>query len=161
MPRLLRPLALAAVLSTAAVGLAAAVAPAPGDAAHELPELDRAMNRAILAGDTGFLAGILARDYVLITSSGRVVDRDAFLAMVADESGAIEVSEPRDFAVRQRGDAAVLTDILHQRGVIDGKPFDAWLRYTDTWVWEDGGWKYLSGHASRMPEAEWRVLAGG
>jgi ketosteroid isomerase-like protein len=159
MHRIVASAGLYSLLIGAAAFAVPAVTTPRSDAAEALPALDVAMNRAILAGDTKALEGILADDYVLITSSGRVVDREAFLAEVAKDHAAIEVSDSSAFQVRQHGDLAVLTGVLHQKGNLAGKTFDAWLRYTDTWVWEDGSWKYLSGHASRMPEDEAQAMA--
>jgi len=129
--------------------LAFAVAPAhAGNPAEQLLRaLDAKLQLAVLDQDTKTLDQLLSDDWLLITSSGRVVTRPAFLAMVSDPSSPLSVNESSDVTVRVHGSTAIVTAMLHERGSDHGKPYDAWLRFTDTWVLEAGSWRYLSGHA--------------
>jgi ketosteroid isomerase-like protein len=119
--------------------------------AAEMEKLDHAMQRAFVTRDVKYLRDLLTDDYVLITSSSKVVTKADLLAEVVDPKDVLDVSDSSEIQVRRHGDTAVITAMLHQRGSSDGKPFDAWVRYTDTWVLEGGRWRYMSAHASRMP----------
>jgi ketosteroid isomerase-like protein len=132
-----------------ALGLLAAMTARAADPAESvLRALDARLQRAVLEQDTTTLDLLLSDDWVLIASSGRVVTRPAFLAMVSDPGSRLEVNESSQVTVRLHGSAAVVTAVLHERGSDQGKPHEAWLRYTDTWALEAGVWRYISGHAS-------------
>jgi ketosteroid isomerase-like protein len=130
-------------------GAAAAMGAGPG--ADAIEARDRELNAAIVRHDVGVASTIYEDDFVLTTSSGRSKSRDDLLAEIARPGLAFEVNEMTDAVVRVHGDTAVLTGILHQRGSIDGKPFDVRLRVTDTWVRQRGTWRILAGHASVVP----------
>ena len=119
--------------------------------AAEMEKLDHAMQRAFVVRDQKFLRDLLTDDYLLITSSSRLVSKEELLASVVDPQELLEVNDSSEIKVRRHGDAAVITAVLHQRGSSQGKPFEHWVRCTDTWVLEGGRWRYMSAHASRLP----------
>jgi ketosteroid isomerase-like protein len=131
----------------AMVSVAAAAVHSDNGAEQVLRALDAKLQLAVLNQDTKTLDQLLSDDWLLITSSGRVVTRPAFLAMVSDPNSRLEVNDSSEVTVRLHGNAAIVTAKLHERGADDGKPYEAWLRYTDTWVLEAGSWHYVSGHA--------------
>ena len=115
-----------------------------------LQSLDHTMQRAFVTRDHKFLRELLTDDYLLITSSSKLVSKEQVLAELVDPKEILEVNDSTEVQVRQHGDSTVVTAVLHQRGSSDGKPFDSWVRYTDTWVLEAGRWRYMSAHASRL-----------
>lgn len=142
------------LLRFALVALAVAPARAADPAEQVLRALDAKLQRAVLEQDTKTLDRLLSDDWLLITASGRVVTRPAFLAMVSDPSSRLSVNESSAVTVRLHGGTAVVTAMLHERGSDHGKPYDAWLRFTDTWVLEAGAWRYVSGHACAIEPPE-------
>jgi ketosteroid isomerase-like protein len=127
-------------------------APKPAGVASfeaEMEKLDHAMQRAFVVRDEKFLRGLLTDDYMLITSSSKILSKEEVLGSVVDPQQVLEVNDSSEIKVRRHGDAAVVTAVLHQRGTSQGKPFDYWVRYTDTWVLEGGHCRYVSAHASR------------
>jgi ketosteroid isomerase-like protein len=135
------------LFSCAMISLAAVVPRADNPAEQVLRALDAKLQLAVLEQDTKTLDQLLSADYLLITSSGKVVTRPAFLALVGDASSRLDVNASSDVTVRLHGSTAIVTAMLHEKGSDQGKPYDAWLRYTDTWVLEGGAWRYVSGHA--------------
>ena len=146
------PMISAPVIGSPLVGEASGQAGSTGFAA-EMEKLDHVMQQAFVIRDEKFLRDLLTDDYVLITASSKIVSKEDLLAEVANPDEVLEVNDSSDISVRRRGDTAVVTAVLHQRGSSHGKPFDAWVRYTDTWVLEAGRWRYMSAHASRLPAA--------
>lgn len=134
----------------AVLPLAAETATSATDFAAQMEKLDHAMQRAFVTRDEKYLRELLTDDYLLITSSSKIVLKEEVLASVVDSTEVLEVNDSSDIQVRRHGDTAVVTAVLHQRGTSDGKPFDYWVRYTDTWVFEGGRWRYMSAHASRL-----------
>ena len=133
------PLRLHTALTALALVAAAVHAAAPAEST--LLELDATLQRAVAKQDTTTLGELLSDDWILTTSSGKVVSKAAFLAAVADPKQRLDVNASSELAVRQHGDAGIVTGVLHERGSVDGKPHDAWFRYTDTWVREGGLWR--------------------
>jgi ketosteroid isomerase-like protein len=142
------------LFSFALVLLAAVPARAANPAEEVLRGLDARLQLAVLEQDTKTLELLLSDDWLLITASGRVVTRPAFLALVSDPGSRLAVNESSDVNVRLHGATAIVTAKLHEAGTDHGKPYDAWLRFTDTWVLESGAWRYVSGHACAIKPPE-------
>ncbi|MFO1406307.1 MAG: nuclear transport factor 2 family protein [Steroidobacteraceae bacterium] len=139
---------LALVTCLAATAAPGDPAPSSSYVASVVVDLDRQLNRAIVAHDVA-LAGSLYDDDFLLTVSGGGYKRKAdMLADIRNVGVVLTACETTDVVVRVRGETAVLTGLLHQAGTVNGREIDAWLRVTDTWVAVDGRWRLLAGHAS-------------
>jgi Domain of unknown function (DUF4440) len=121
------------------------------DSAETIVELDRLLQLASCTYDTTTIRKLITNDFTLITSSGRVLNADEFVADVADRSIAWlkNVTESSDVRF-YNGDCAIITAVLHSVFHSDGKAYDARVRFTDTWVRLDGNWYYAAGHASKL-----------
>jgi hypothetical protein len=107
------------------------------------------LNNAILAHDAATAGQYLTEDYTLTLASGKVLDRAALLAIVADRSVTLTTNRAHDEHVRMYGDAtAIITGIVEEAGTQNGSPFDIQLPFTDTWVLQNGKWLQAAGHAS-------------
>jgi hypothetical protein len=136
-----------AMLVCAAGGLAESSDPV----VQELTQLNAQLQLDTKNYDTADLAKLITQDFHLISSSGKVYDRRAFLADAADRSAVYLANEPEDVSVQDyNGDAAVVSAILHVRYSIAGKVRDVRVRYGDTWVKQNGEWRYAYGEASPM-----------
>jgi hypothetical protein len=122
--------------------------------ADELIRLNATLQIATKNYDIVELKDLTSEDYELVSASGKVYDRAAFLADAADRSAVYEMNEPEDVAVHHyNDDAAVVTAVLHVRYRLEGKTVDVRIRYGDTWVKLDGKWRYVYGEASPMKAA--------
>jgi ketosteroid isomerase-like protein len=61
----------------------------------------------------------------------------------------MQLSEPR---VRLFGNTAVVTTKVQISGMFAGKPFDIMERQTDVLCWEDGGWKCVLTHETKLTQ---------
>ncbi len=112
------------------------------------------LNNAVLAHDVATAGHYLTDDYTLTLASGKVLDRAALLALVADRSVTLTTNRSHDEHVRMYGDAtAIVTGIVEEAGTQNGSPFDIQLPFTDTWVLQDGEWRQAAGHASTPAKA--------
>lgn len=109
---------------------------------------DRELNLLIQTHEVEKAKEIYAEQFILTTSSGKAKSRQDVLQEIASPELRLTVNETTDVAVRMVDHTAVLTGILHQQGVYKGNAFDVFLYVTDTWVFTDGRWKLLAGHAS-------------
>lgn len=111
-------------------------------------DVDRQLNRAIMAHDVAVASALYDDDFVLTVSGGGTKRKADMLSDIANDQVALVVCETIDVQVRARGTAAVLTGTLLQAGTVRGRPYNVKLRVTDTWVLQDGRWLLLAAHAS-------------
>jgi ketosteroid isomerase-like protein len=141
---------------TAAAIIAASIVLAPRFASAQaaspvtaqLIELNATLQIATKNHDTATLSRLITNDYELVSSSGKVYDKRAFLADAADPSVVYETNQPEDVSVRNYGDCAIVTAVLHVRYRIKRTLVDTRIRYGDLWVKRDGVWRYAYGEAS-------------
>lgn len=117
---------------------------------EELTVLDRAMQQAVIDRDPEAFGSFLTDDYVLVVSSSTMYGKADVIAEVVAANTQFNLNESSNLHIRVHGNTAMVIADLHQIFVSDGKPFDYWVRYTDTWILQDGKWLCLSGHASLL-----------
>jgi ketosteroid isomerase-like protein len=145
------PYARRAVLAAALAFTAGASSAAPDrDDVTQLEILDRAMQKAVVDRDPVAFASFLTDDYVLVVSNSRMADKAEVVAEIDAPDTRMDINDSTDLRVRVHGDTAIVIADLHQVGRNGDQPFDYWVRYTDTWIRTAGGWKCLSGHATRL-----------
>lgn len=128
--------------------LVAFALPLFADDETDLRQLDRGIVTATVAQDTAWFEKHLGPDYVLTTSSGRMVNRADFIHSVPLVK--IDPYEPTEVVIRVYGDTAIITGRIVQKYSYNGERVEADLRYTDTWLRTKDGWKYAAGHASAI-----------
>lgn len=116
--------------------------------AADVIKMDEQLNRIIQLHDYKMADRFYADDFVLTTSSGKVKVKKDMLAEIASSEVTLEVNETSEVKVYNLGNTAVLTGVLHQKGIYKGNNFDAKLLVTDTWVYINAEWKLLAGHAT-------------
>ena len=131
----------------------ALLASAASAADAELERIDASWNTLRLAGDAAALEPLLAGDWLLTHSDGRVQDRREYLDELATGSRTNQAIANEDVRVREYGDTAVVTGTSVQSGVSDGKPWSGRFRFTRVWVKRDGAWRMVASHSSRIAEA--------
>jgi ketosteroid isomerase-like protein len=116
--------------------------------ADELLAQERALQAAQLASDVDALERLLHPDLLAVGPDGQLADRAADLA--AHESGIFEIAEleEEDLQVRVAGDTAITFVVLRIRGTIAGADASGRMRYTRTWVRDDGAWRVIAAHIS-------------
>jgi ketosteroid isomerase-like protein len=146
---------LAGTLTLAATIAAAFSVSGPLAAANDdvdaLLATDKRMQRAFVDRDVAALERIIPDDYVLIASSGAERRKPAILAEVASPDVVYEINESSDWSVHVHGDTAIVVALLHQKGIDHGEPFDYSVRFSDTYVRENGAWRNVHAHATRVP----------
>jgi ketosteroid isomerase-like protein len=114
----------------------------------ELTRLDAEFQRAVGAKDVAAVAKFLADDYILVTASSRIMTKQELLKEIAPAGLTWEMNASREVSVRVYGDTAIVTALLEQKGIDNNERFDSPVRYTDTWLREDGTWRQIAAHAS-------------
>lgn len=107
--------------------------------------------KAQIGGDRAALNRLLADDYMLVNSSGVREDKHAFIADLTDPHFKMQPYSIEHHIVRKWATGAVSAGIAHETGTSDGKPFDACIRFADTWKLVDGRWQVVFTQVARMP----------
>ena len=117
---------------------------------EELIRLAREWDRAMVGNDPEAIGRFMADDWIIIGTDGRIGDRRTFLGLV--ESGALthDVMESHDIDLRVYGDTAVLVSRGISGGRYQGRPFREEERATCVFVRQDGVWKCVLTHLSRL-----------
>jgi hypothetical protein len=137
------PLLALLIASTSAFG-----ADLPADLAKAVHDYDEAQ----IKGNPAELQRLLADDYTLLNSGGKMQNK---AELIADYTAPGFKLEP--FVVEQPiekvwSDGAVMGGIATLKGVDGGKPFTATLRFSDIWAKRKGVWRVIYTHVSRPPE---------
>jgi ketosteroid isomerase-like protein len=135
------------VLLIAALLLAAVVnaAELPADLAKAVKDYDEAQ----IHGDTAALLRLVADDYTLVNSSGRIQNKSELIADYTAPGYKIEPFEIMEPVEKVWSDGAVMGGVVDLRGIEGGKPFAVKLRFADIWAKRNGKWQVIYTHVSR------------
>ncbi len=121
-------------------------APGASDDRAELTRLNDDYVRAVLTSDAARFDQLLAADFRNTNPDGTLLDRAGFLAQVARPSN-LKRLRCEDVEVRIVGDTA----IVHARTVYETSEGRAGSgRYTDIWQRQDGQWRAVAAHVTRL-----------
>jgi hypothetical protein len=141
---------IAVLLSCLCVGAPAGVrAAGTGPTLEGAVAADQAIADAMLANSAEKLAPLLADDWIVVNTQGRIASRDGLLENV--RSGlfihrTLTLSNPR---VRIYGNVAVVTTHVATTGLVTHKGFNVEETQTDVLVWKDGAWTSVLLHESK------------
>lgn len=118
---------------------------------RELAEIQQRLAKAWVAADRAAIEEIIAADWTVTGTDGRVSTRSDVLRDTFETNVhrvlAIEIDDVR---VRLFGDAAVVTGRTHGLGEYASAPYDVTIRFTDVFVRREGRWQAVASHASLL-----------
>src|SRR5215472_1979244 len=110
--------------------------------------LDNQYQAAVKNNDAATMDRILADDFVVVLGSGKTYTKADLLQAARTGRIQYEHQEDSDQTVRVWGDTAVVTAKLWAKGSDQGKPFEFFVWFSDTYVRTAAGWRYVHGQAS-------------
>ena len=137
-----------------AVLIAALMLGSPSNAANLPADLAKAVkdyDEAQIHGDKAELQRLVADDYTLVNSSGRVQNKAELIADYTAPGYKIEPFEIMEPMEKVWSDGAVMGGVVDLRGTDGGKPFAVKLRFADIWAKRNGKWQVIYTHVSRPP----------
>lgn len=117
-----------------------------------LEQVDTSWNHLRLQGDAKALAPLLAEDWLLTHSDGRVQRKADYLQELATRQRRNTRIDNEDVQVRRYGNTAIITGTSVQAAVSDGQPWEGRFRFTRVWVLRDGRWQMAASHSSRLAQ---------
>jgi hypothetical protein len=119
----------------------------PADLAKAVKDYDEAQ----IHGDKAELQRLVADEYTLVNSSGRVQNKSELIADYTAPGYQIEPFEIMQPVEKVWSDGAVMGGVVNLRGIDGGKPFSVTLRFADIWAKRNGQWQVIYTHVSKPP----------
>ena len=133
------------------LALAPFVAVAAGEE-QALIDLENRLSEANRTGDVDFVARLEDEKYTLTNSRALVSHRADDLEELRKRDPSYEVFKTHDMQARVYGDTGVVIGIVSLKGTSGGQPFEADMRFTDTFVKRDGEWKIVAAQVTKIPK---------
>jgi len=136
----------------AACAVASAAVAAPSSDEQALMDIENRNSDAYLRGDIKAVEALLDERYTLTNSRAIVSHREDDLREL--RAGDPKYSEFRthDMQARTYGDTGIVIGVVSLKGTSGGKPFDADMRFTDTFVRVNGAWKMVAAQVTPIPK---------
>lgn len=135
----------ALLIAAVLLGSLANAADLPADLAKAVEDYDEAQ----IHGDKAALQRLVADDYTLVNSSGRIQNKAALIADYTAPGYKIEPFQIMEPIEKVWSDGAVMGGVVDLRGMDGGKPFAVKLRFADIWAKRNGKWQVIYTHVSR------------
>jgi len=110
--------------------------------------LERMWNEAQVNRDSAALNALVGSRFVNTEWDGEVSDKQRFLADIKDPRFKPALATIQDVKMNFFGDTAVVTGMYHTGGTYQGKSYDHFGRFTDTWIFDNGQWQCVASHTS-------------
>ncbi|HKR36116.1 MAG TPA: nuclear transport factor 2 family protein [Steroidobacteraceae bacterium] len=135
------------MLAALLLSLAGNAAELPADLAKAVKDYDEAQ----IHGNKAELQRLVADDYTLVNSSGRVQNKAELITDYTTPGYKIEPFEIQQPVEKVWSDGAVMGGIVDLHGIDGGKPFAVTLRFADIWAKRNGKWQVVYTHVSKPP----------
>ena len=119
----------------------------------ELTRVAHDWDRAMVGNDADAIGRYMADDWTIVGSDGGVGDKAGFLALVRSGALTHDVMTSEDMRVRVYGDTAVVVARGVSGGKFQGRPFREVERSSCVFVRQDGQWRCVLTHLSRIAPA--------
>lgn len=116
----------------------------------ELLAIDASWNDLRLKPDVEALDRLLADNWLLTHSDGRLQDKADYLDELRTRTRRNQGIGNEDLRLRRYGDAAVVTGTSLQSGVSNGQSWSGKFRFTRVWVKRGDAWVMVASHSSRV-----------
>jgi hypothetical protein len=84
--------------------------------------------------------------FIYVSNDGTLISRIDFIKYTDRERNPLEVLELTDISVVTSGNTAVVTGLVHEKGLLDGKPYEFRGRTLITFVRKNRNWQCLAIH---------------
>jgi len=112
--------------------------------------LENAWNQAQIHRDGEALNRLIVDTFVYTDTDGTVLNKAKFIADSKDPSVETALVANDNVEVYFYPGVAVVTGAYHAKGTNQGKPFDHYGRFTDTWISSEGQWRCVASHTNLM-----------
>jgi ketosteroid isomerase-like protein len=122
----------------------------PDKTEEELIALSNQWDRAMVRNDADAIGQYMADDWTIVSPDGTMVDKATFLGLVKSGVLTHDVMESDDFRIRSYGSTAVALARVVSGGRYQGQPFREVEQTSNVFVKQQGQWKCVLTHLSRL-----------
>jgi len=122
--------------------------PAPSGDEIQIRQLERAWNEAEARHDPAAVTNIVADTLVYIDFDGSVMNKAEYIEDVTKTAYQADHLYDEGFTVTVYGNAAVVTGIYRETGTSKGKSYTHRVRFTDTWIKQNGVWHCVASQST-------------
>ena len=130
------------------LGFISQAAAQKSDQEAKLLVLEHLWNEAQVNRDAPVLDALVSEEFVNTEFDGEVSDKAHFLAEIKDPLFKPVAMNVANMKVILYHDTAVVTGDYHAKGTYQGKTYDHYGRFTDTWFSRNGTWQCAASHSS-------------
>jgi ketosteroid isomerase-like protein len=146
--------AVAILLVTLAVSVLPAKAPSE-DIKRTLVAIEQDVVHGNETCDRAAIERVEADEFIFTSPAGKVTDKQQDLASLKDCRPSIVHAEIDDAKFQMHGEVAILNaQITEHPTNKEGQVVTRRYRFSDVFVWRDGRWQMVLGHASRIPDSK-------
>jgi ketosteroid isomerase-like protein len=138
------------LLALSALGQATAQKSKDDSQQTKLLVMEHLWNEAQVSRDARALDAMIGSEFVNTEYDGEVSDKSKFLADIKDPQFNLSSLTISGLKVSMYADSAVVVGIYHTKGTYQGKPYEHFGRFTDTWVFTEGRWQCVASHTSLL-----------
>ncbi len=111
---------------------------------------DQQWNQFRLHSDVKRLAPLLADDFVLTHSDGRLENKQSYLQDLSSSNRVNTQIENFDVQIRCFENTALVTGRTLQQGISAGQKWQGEFRFTRVWFYQNNQWQLQASHSSRL-----------
>lgn len=141
-------------IALAALALAAPASPPQHNASasdqSKLIALENAWNQAQLHHDAKALDSLVGEQFIYTDTDGTLMNKAQFLQDLKDPDYKASLIANENVKVFMYPNAAVVAGTYHTKGIYQGKRFEHWGRFTDTWIFQNGLWQCVASHTNLL-----------
>jgi len=116
------------------------------DDASKVVAMENLWNQMQLNHDASAMEKMLDEDFVLTDYDGALSNKNQFLDSIKDMSIKLTQEMSEGMKLHQHGNTVVVTGATREKGTQNGKAFQHYGRFTDTWIKKDGRWLCVASH---------------
>lgn len=135
-----------------AMALAAAISGAELQLPADLAAAAHAYDQAQVKGDRKELERLIADEYLLVNSQGKLESKAELIADYTAPGFRLDPYTVEREVRRLWADSAILGGVATITGVDSGQPYRVRLRFSDVWARRNGRWQVIYTAASRDPD---------
>ena len=117
----------------------------------QIRQLERAWNQAEAHHDVGAVTAIVADTLTYIDFDGSIMNKAEYLRDVTKTSYQADHLYDEGLQVVVYGNAAVVSGIYRETGTSKGKSYIHRVRFTDTWIKQNGVWRCAASQNTLIP----------
>lgn len=117
----------------------------------QIRQLERAWNQAEAHHDVGAVTAIVADTLTYIDFDGSIMNKAEYLRDVTKTSYQADHLYDEGLKVVVYGNAAVVSGIYRETGTSKGKSYIHRVRFTDTWIKQNGVWRCAASQNTLIP----------